>query len=482
MELLDRVRKAREYEEAVYGELRENPINLDDLFQTVVNAVHYHYAGYEQKKEYFTPAEYHTYIYTNYRYNTLTYQMLVRSLHQFVSDMHDRSLKLKCDDWIDYQNLAMKYRVRACDDVLYVTEADEETGLKKGDQILEIQSLTPDRVRKLTRNNCFFSREKERELWGGYLRMARSLKVRHPDGRVEQLKMKLFPLAEEAVSPEDRCKICFRDLTGMFRGGRDQTVSDGEADDNRKIICLQFERMDTEKIHALIREHEEEISSADILIIDLRRCIGGEEEAGRELFPYLTDRERKMQELEADDGSYVFCTKENCAARIAQFENYLTENTENLSDEERQLIMSEIRFYRENAGKGMVFREPEPEIEPEVIYPAEKAPGKVVILTDTFCEQEGERFAAMCRRCGPKVCLIGRPTMGTLDYFDCIELQLLEHMTLSYPISMTKAAYEGRGISEKGLPVDFYIPWTPEELKTDIILEQAVTKAAKQQQ
>ena len=64
--------------------------------------------------------------------------------------------------------------------------------------------------------------------------------------------------------------------------------------------------------------------------------------------------------------------------------------------------------------------------------------------------------------------------MGTLDYYDNIDLQVHKHMILSYPIRMTKAAYEGRGISEKGLPVDLYIPWTPEELERDVLLEEAL--------
>ena len=99
---------------------------------------------------------------------------------------------------------------------------------------------------------------------------------------------------------------------------------------------------------------------------------------------------------------------------------------------------------------------------------------KVVLLTDTFCEDEGESFAAMAQRCGGRVVTLGRPTMGTLDYFDPITVQLNEHMSISYPIAMTKAAYEGRGLAEKGLPVDEYIPWTPAEIGEDLLLKRAM--------
>jgi hypothetical protein len=165
MELTNRVIRAREEEEKLYEELHENPVDLDEVFQTFVNTVHYNYVGFEQKRLYFTPAEYHTYVYSRYRFNSLTMEMLVRSLHQFIGDMHDRHLTFHCEDWVDYKNLAMKYRVRAYEDRLYVTEADPETGLTPGDQILEVQHMTPDRVRKYTRNNCFYSRIPEREGW-----------------------------------------------------------------------------------------------------------------------------------------------------------------------------------------------------------------------------------------------------------------------------------------------------------------------------
>ncbi len=474
MELTERVRKAREYEEALYGELRDDPIDLDALFDAVVKTVHFNYVGYEQKKEYFNPAEYHTYVFSHYRYRSLTVEMLVRSLHQFVGDMHDRNLTFHCDDWIDYRNVALKYRVRAARDVLYVTQADPQTGLTPGDRILEIQGLTPDRVRRLTRNNCFFSRLPERELWGGYLRMAGSLTVEHADGSRETLRMKQFPLAEETASLEELYPISF----SLYQGT--QLIKSSDADDSKDMKLetegspttsyIRMERMDAAAVTELCSRYENELADADKLILDLRRCIGGEEGAGWDLFPLLLDHEASLSDLIADEGSYVLCTRNNCDARLS----LLRSLRETVTAPDQALILEEqIRFYEENYGKGMVFARPDP-IEDEKLLPASKAPAKVLILLDTFCEKEGEQFAAMCKRCGSKVRIIGRPSMGTLDYFDQIRLEVHDHMTLSYPIRMTKAAYEGRGISEKGIPTDVYIPWTPEEIRRDVLLELAL--------
>ena len=41
MDLVEREEKYRREQEELYQELRENPIDLDALFQTVVKAVHY---------------------------------------------------------------------------------------------------------------------------------------------------------------------------------------------------------------------------------------------------------------------------------------------------------------------------------------------------------------------------------------------------------------------------------------------------------
>ena len=198
--------------------------------------------------------------------------------------------------------------------------------------------------------------------------------------------------------------------------------------------------------------------------------MGGDEDACWDLFPYLVDRARTLKELLNDEGSYILFTENNCNRRyevLSAFRDTLA------VPEERALIEEEMALYRDNFGKGLTYLPPAP-VEDVTYTPAPQGPKRVVVITDTFCEDEGEQFVAMCKRCGHRVTVVGRPTMGNLDYFDNINLAIHEHITLSYPIRMTKAAHEGRGISEKGLPVDLYIPWTPEEIRLDLLLAQAL--------
>ena len=445
MGIKEREEQKRSARRNLYAPLQEDPIDLDEIFQVMVESIHDNYVGFPGRERRFMPNEYRTYILSHYRYNTLTFQMLARSLHQFTADMQDRHLRFHCDDWIDYRNAAMKYRVRAQRDCLWVTEAAPETGLVLGDKILSVQSMSPEKIRRLLRGTGFYSAEPERELWGGYLRMAASVEVEHADGSVEIVKLPSFP-AEEVEYP-----IGFRKLSA------DTTY-------------MKLERMDRTVMDRLLAEHEAEIATCRKLILDLRRCVGGDEDACWDLFPYLVDHETDMNTLLSDEGSYINCTKSNCELRY----RILSDCEKTLSDPEQiALVAQERRFYLDNYGKGLCFKPAEP-FKDVPICPAESAPEKVVLIMDTFCEDEGEQFAAMAQRCGKKVVTVGRPTMGTLDTFDPITVKLNEHMTLSYPIAMTAAAYEGRGVGGKGLPVDHYIRWTPDEIGEDILLRTAL--------
>lgn len=445
MELIEREVRHRQEKEAIHTEIQKYPIDLDCLYHTITHTLRYDYVGFESKRKYYMPNESRTYVFSNYRYGTLTIEILARSIHQMLGDLHDRQLRFHCDDWVDYHNLGLPYRVRATNDLLYVTSARPGFGLVPGDKILEVQSMSPPRIREYLRKVGFYSDIPERELWGGYLRMARSVEVEHSDGHRERLELPPCPLFTEEYPIE------FQLLNG-------------------NIAYLKMERMDRDTMEAVLAQHCNEISAADKLILDLRRNIGGDEDACYALLPYLVDKPRSLADLVKDEGCWCLFTEDNCNRRYDVLSSFRATLTE---PEDIALIDSEIDLYRRNCGKGLTYLPPESL--DGMIEPAENAPEKVVVLTDTFCENEGESFVAMCQRCGSKVSVIGRPTMGTLDFFDPITISLHEKMTLSYPIRMTHAAHEGRGISEKGLPVDEYIPWSPSEIEHDLILERALS-------
>ena len=161
-------------------------------------------------------------------------------------------------------------------------------------------------------------------------------------------------------------------------------------------------------------------------------------------------------------------TKVNCTRLIRMLTPYLVDEDPAL----RQMAQQLTAYYRDQSGKGWV-----DEVE-ELPVPAEtpiqrRGPEKVVVLTDTWCEQEAERFVQLAKQQGRAV-LLGRPTMGTLDYTNPVMVEYDEFI-FTYPISRTAASLEGEGVDERGVQPDVLVPWTPEECTADLLAQKALT-------
>ena len=158
----------------------------------------------------------------------------------------------------------------------------------------------------------------------------------------------------------------------------------------------------------------------------------------------------------------------NCTRLIRMLTPYLVDEDPAL----RQMAQQLTAYYRDQSGKGWV-----DEVE-ELPVPAEtpiqrRGAEKVVVLTDTWCEQEAERFVQLAKQQGRAV-LAGRPTMGTLDYTNPVMVEYDEFI-FTYPISRTAASLEGEGVDERGVQPDVLVPWTPEECTADLLAQKALT-------
>ena len=69
----------------------------------------------------------------------------------------------------------------------------------------------------------------------------------------------------------------------------------------------------------------------------------------------------------------------------------------------------------------------------------------------------------------PKVTVVGRNTMGILDYSN-VSIISFQEFKFIYPTSRRLAIDSKKGMSNRGIPVDVYVPWTPDHLKNDIDL------------
>lgn len=94
------------------------------------------------------------------------------------------------------------------------------------------------------------------------------------------------------------------------------------------------------------------------------------------------------------------------------------------------------------------------------------SPPNVYVLTDVTCGSSGDTFATNVKR-SPKVKVIGRPTMGIVDFCNVVMMDYGEY-EFGYSISKMNEKYY---INETGVKPNVHIPWTPRHLEGDVDLE-----------
>ena len=172
-----------------------------------------------------------------------------------------------------------------------------------------------------------------------------------------------------------------------------------------------------------------------------------------DLLPLVCREDTPLRAL-LDTEYYVNYTPLNCGLRAAGLAD--TEG----SEEYRQEL-------REKSGRGFL---PETD-EDDTVIPG-RAEGPVVVLIDTWTRNGAEMLALAAKRAG--ALLVGRPTLGTIDYGGDVSLALDERYTLTWPTLITKVAREGNGSMGRGVAPDVYVPWTPEECRRDLLMDRAI--------
>jgi C-terminal processing protease CtpA/Prc len=204
------------------------------------------------------------------------------------------------------------------------------------------------------------------------------------------------------------------------------------------------------------------------LILDLRFNQGGYAEAFAPLLPYLCDRETSLSQFLPENSVYTRFSPRNCDLSLAQLRPYMQSPDADVRATAAALS-AEIQAQR---GQPWVL---EADSLSDERLPCRRSAQQITILTDSACEDEAERFALACRRFSG-VRLVGRPTRGSLEYSNPVSADFGFGCSLTYPISRSAACQAGQGYAGSGVPVDVYIPWSPDEIHTDRVLAQALAQ------
>lgn len=420
-------------------------MRYNEIFRDIVGNVLHDYAGFDEKQARHDSFYFSTACGAAEQKGQLNDLVFLQMMNQYLVTLQDRNLQFRLSDSEAYQAGTCGFQARSCQGKLYVTQVEQETRLHPGDQLITLNGTPPALCRKRFPKNILGADTEERELWGPIFKMWPHCMVKHIDGTDENLTLKKYPYKNKLPR-----------LGGRLIG--------------KDTLYLDLPHFaDEEAVDRLLAAKEKSLNRCRRLILDLRRNLGGTETAFLPLLDYIFPEPVFLRDIYEDKGLYTNYTESNCRRKIQMLENYLPQADEGA----KKLVEDMIRELKEKSGQGMIWEPDEELAADETKVGGKGCFEKVIILSDTYCEYAGETFIQLCKK-SPKVTVIGRPTMGNIDYCNPVSILYGGRFTFTYPMSKTKAAGEGAGVSGRGVPVDIYIPWTPEECTKDVLLEKAL--------
>ena len=338
----------------------------------------------------------------------------------------------------------LPFEVRCYQGILYVVEAQEAVGVKKGEKILEIEHRKIEEIEEKY-GEFFYGESEERQgrHWKALLQFFTEMTVEGLDGTRRSEPITL----QELETTKEREHYEYRQL--------DEAVAYLRLDDF----------MEEEKLNDFLAVHDSEITGSKHLIIDVRENGGGVYTAIAGLLKYCLDKGRKLSDYPDEEEDTINYTKRNVELRLAMLKEY---RKQKLPEETKKMLGLLEDEMRANAGKGFCKL---PKEDMDFCEVGAACPEKVIILSDCYCGSVGDIFVQTMKK-SEKVTVLGRPTMGIMDYADVATISYGDYR-LIYPTSRSGAIDAGQGMSQRGVSVEQYIPWTPEHLLRDVDLETA---------
>ena len=337
------------------------------------------------------------------------------------------------------------FLLRISEQEMFVEEANQDTGLQVGDRILSLDGMSLEQV-ALQHPNYFISLTPERRYreWADLLLMAEQVTVLR-DGREMSITVRASQQAQKA-------QIFWKEL---------------ESD----ILYLRLDNfMDEEAINRLYQECLQKIAETETLIIDVRYNNGGTDSLYFPLLHLGLEEGKGYDTLDLqDDGMEILYTEGNVNRRLKDFETWLQQ--ENISPDTVKLIEDFRNNLLQNRGKGYVrYQDDQDELFPGV--KGGHYPEQIFVLSDIYCASSGDNFVKMMKDF-KKVTVIGRPTLGILDYSNCCKVDYDDYF-LMFPTSRWLAIDKGKGMTDKGVLPDIEVPWTPAHFERDVDLDKCL--------
>ena len=332
------------------------------------------------------------------------------------------------------------FSVMRQEDVLYVVKANADTGLVVGDRIIEIDGKSINDIAR--KESTFFMKEtaeREGKTWPLVLKFYHTVTVLHQDNTKEDISIILNSKGK------DEPRYVFKEY------------------ENGTLYLKLADFADLSAINQLYEDCKDTLNDCKKLIVDVRRNGGGADSAFAPLLEYCFPEGKAVTDYyKPEYPMEVNYSTRNCKDRIQLLKNLFGDS---IPEDMAPMLNKMIADNTENMGKGFI--ESNDEFVDGII--GRKQPEKVFVITDEGCASSGDAFVEVMSF-SPKVTIVGRPTMGITDYSNCTMVSF-DDFKLIYPTSRDKRIDHGKGLAHKGVPVDYYIPWSSENLDKDIELD-----------
>lgn len=392
----------------------------EQIFMDIQKIVSEDYAGYIDKKHLQHPEEYRI-------TNDMSEQDFEETIEDYLLDFNDGHL------WFASKKAEVPYlgfTVRRYEDALYVTSALREKNLLVGDKITLIDDIGISKLGIIYKKRLE-DEIPERQNWNAVLIKAETIQVERNNAS--------FDIT----------------LASYDRPPRVPEYSFKQIDSNTAYIKLTDFAQEA-PIKKILQDNQKALEKSKHLIVDVRVNHGGNDSFYLALLDYMFDKTVSFNELFAGEESMLTnYTERNHQLWIPELKDYLTQQ---LNDETRAMLEEEIELFERNRNKGLV----KVLDDSDFLINGRSTPENVYVLSDYFCGSSGDTFVANAKR-SPKVTVVGRSTMGIIDYFNVVTVDYGDYEFV-YSISKMNQKYTTNG---KGISPDIYIPWTPAHLTED---------------
>ena len=213
---------------------------------------------------------------------------------------------------------------------------------------------------------------------------------------------------------------------------------------------LTVGNLDSTEAADLLAEHVDQVREEKKLVIDMRDCTGGVEQAAYPLLDWLFDEPTTLETLIGTQQVLTNYSTGACKARIAQFTQLKTLLEAQGAGDTTAWLDQGLQAAQDSMSKGFVEESLAPAQLDIAAAPADQC---VFLLTSGRTADAAEWLASVAKK-STRAKQVGQATRGTLDYSNPVTLAFGDRFVFTYPMTKTVEAAQGRGIRGTGILPD----------------------------